>query len=277
MSTTPSLARSYAKVASSAHQPEQFLVLSEKIEKTAAEQTDIAEQYEAAYSRDQAKIEELKTKLEQYSTGQSYQKLRILEKERDQAREEAGRLERRLQLEETQRDELGRQLQDETEARKVLETAYQQSEDVKEEAQRSSAQARAFLDLGDAGDLKLVETGLNDINAAIEDVAFRIFNFVVDSIQTPVPPHLRAYAADRAKKGRLGVHRLLEAASDQAKGTLHLDEVFHSLIRIVLCEELVKRIFLTFHPLACSAEQLALLSLITRELRKNGGSDSLLV
>ncbi|ORY73068.1 hypothetical protein BCR35DRAFT_333792 [Leucosporidium creatinivorum] len=196
--------------------------LSARIEQSAIEHIAIAEQYEATHSRDRAEIAELRAELEQWKMKKSFSRLRSLEQELYRTRNEVGRMERRLLMAEIRTEEIGKQLHEEKEGRRALEAAYQRSEEMKEEMQKSLAQARAFLDLGDAGDLKLVVTGLKDINAAIDDISFSILEFVVDSLhqtpQTPVPPSLQADAIERARKGMLGAERLLDAASKHAEG-----------------------------------------------------------
>ncbi|ORY73052.1 hypothetical protein BCR35DRAFT_333778 [Leucosporidium creatinivorum] len=139
------------------------------------------------------------------------------------------------------------------EDRASLATAYRDLDDKQTRTEKALAEAKAFIDLTDAGDLNRVSQGLTDINEAIDEIAFGFVEQLPDAVSAmPIPNDLETLATERAAQGQLGALRFLSSFKTSAfdDQPTKLGDVLHSILKVILCEELNAHLLRPFHLFA---------------------------
>ncbi|ORY74761.1 hypothetical protein BCR35DRAFT_333301 [Leucosporidium creatinivorum] len=131
-----------------------------------------------------------------------------------------------------------------------METAYEDPETKRQGLEQSLGRLRETVNLDNIGDIKRITTGLNNINGAMDDVAFA-FTEQLDKnvLQAPISPSLKAFARQRAVKGFLSVPLFLASVQRSLSSTAKLDNIAHPFLKVLVAEELFKAVLGAFHPL----------------------------
>lgn len=275
---TPTSTRSHANAAEgpSATRPR----LSTLLRQTAKEHTQLARQYEAEHRDDQARIRQLESqnaKLEKQLHAQV--KAVTLRNDLARAQAELATMRRRYESASDETATLRSACRELKAEHTKLAEAYDQLDTKHARVEKSLAEAKTFIDLDDVGDVNRVVVGLKDINEAIDQIAFGFFEQFPEVVSAmPIPTDLETLAAQRAARGQLGAELFLATfhSSSPDDQPTKLDDVLHTLLKIIFCEELNTEVFRPFHLFVRGfiGNGFDLLQEMQQQMRKTGESSS---